>query len=333
MRVENNKKTINQNFQMLRGICALIVFFSHALNFFPLQWVESLSLTPLHLVFDGQCAVMVFFLLSGYLHYNNRESGLKSYLGVLKRKVLRIYPVHVLCIIVGYVLIMYFQSIDTSHAHSLMTSWATKFWTSEVTLKEVLCNALIVLPHDSDLINPPTWYLFTEVRMFIVMPLIIWAAKRMGYSLMYMLLIPSFFVQIPFLQYLFPFVLGASLHRNIDNINLNSQWKTSALVISGILLLDINNIIFIDNASVIVENIILSLQSLGVAMIILALAKRSGTSTNVLTRMGDISYEFYIVHFLVVMSLSLLFPTAIIMLPLSFALSILIAKTLNRAIN
>ena len=58
------ERKLNYNIQYLRGICALVVFFSHALNIFKIDWVQYLMPTPFHFFFDGQWAVIFFFTLS-----------------------------------------------------------------------------------------------------------------------------------------------------------------------------------------------------------------------------------------------------------------------------
>ena len=54
-----------------------------------------------------------------------------------------------------------------------VTSWFSEFWRTDVSLKEFFGNALVLLPHNSDAINPPTWYLIYEVRMIVLIPLLV----------------------------------------------------------------------------------------------------------------------------------------------------------------
>ena len=60
---------MNKNIQALRGICAIIVFLSHSLHVNDIEWVISLHNSPLHFFFDGEVAVSVFFVISGFFYY------------------------------------------------------------------------------------------------------------------------------------------------------------------------------------------------------------------------------------------------------------------------
>lgn len=82
----------NLNIQCLRGICALVVFFSHALNIYDINWVQDIMSTPWHFFFDGQWAVVMFFALSGYYYYTERDLTLSTYLKGIRKKTLKIYP-------------------------------------------------------------------------------------------------------------------------------------------------------------------------------------------------------------------------------------------------
>ena len=63
------KNQLNLNIQGLKGIAAIVVFLSHALNMYKIPWVQNLMDTPMHLFFDGQCSVIVFLTISGFFYY------------------------------------------------------------------------------------------------------------------------------------------------------------------------------------------------------------------------------------------------------------------------
>lgn len=73
----------NLSIQGLRGIAALIVFFSHALCFPNSDVIIKLKDSPLHLFFDGQIAVMIFIAISGFFYYKTSGPSLKTYMGRL----------------------------------------------------------------------------------------------------------------------------------------------------------------------------------------------------------------------------------------------------------
>lgn len=59
-------REVNLSIQGLKGVAALVVFFSHSLWMYDLNLVAMLSSTPWHIFWDGQCAVMIFFAISGF---------------------------------------------------------------------------------------------------------------------------------------------------------------------------------------------------------------------------------------------------------------------------
>lgn len=86
------ERKLNYNIQYLRGICALVVFFSHSLNIYKIEWVQQLMPTPFHFFFDGQWAVIFFFTLSGFYYYKEERFDVNKYLRGLAKKALKIYP-------------------------------------------------------------------------------------------------------------------------------------------------------------------------------------------------------------------------------------------------
>lgn len=66
----NNK---NLNIQALRGFCAVVVFFSHALHIYNCELIDSLDKTPFRFFYAGEVAVSIFFVLSGFFYYTENE--------------------------------------------------------------------------------------------------------------------------------------------------------------------------------------------------------------------------------------------------------------------
>lgn len=163
-----SENKLNYNIQYLRGICAIVVFFSHSLNIYKIGWVQSLMPTHFHFFFDGQWAVIFFFTLSGFYYYRETQFSVRGYIRGLVKKSLRIYPPHLLSLIIGWIMLTVYIKYGIYVDSNEMTAWASKFWQDNVSLKELLCNAMVLAPHNPDAINPPSWYLSPEVKMFIL---------------------------------------------------------------------------------------------------------------------------------------------------------------------
>ena len=67
--------------QGLKGIAALMVYFSHALCM-SISPLNHLNDTPLHIFYDGQIAVVIFIVISGFFYYKkDLKPSLLTYMG------------------------------------------------------------------------------------------------------------------------------------------------------------------------------------------------------------------------------------------------------------
>ena len=167
------KNQLNLNIQGLKGIAAIVVFLSHALNMYKISWVQDFMNTPMHLFFDGQCSVIIFLTLSGFFYY--KAGKLKAldyhYMEGLKKKIIRIYPQYIICIIVGTILCNIL--CICSYNEDLFTSWSSSFWTQPISMVQLISQIPIFVGLNPDLIDPPVWYLLYEVRAFFIIPIVV----------------------------------------------------------------------------------------------------------------------------------------------------------------
>jgi len=98
-----HKKTFNVNLEILRGFAALLVVFSHIIyhhKYFNSTYLPS---GVENLPRPGHIAVLIFFILSGYvigLNHKERLKGSNIFI-YLKKRFLRIYPIYFLAILLG----------------------------------------------------------------------------------------------------------------------------------------------------------------------------------------------------------------------------------------
>ena len=69
----------NLAIQSLKGIAALVVVLSHTFSMVNNTVIASLHNTWVHLFFDGQCAVIVFFAITGFFSYKDRNINIKEF--------------------------------------------------------------------------------------------------------------------------------------------------------------------------------------------------------------------------------------------------------------
>ena len=121
--ITSQPKKINYNLEILRGFAGLIVVFHHIIfhnkyfdpNFFPsvLRAFEP----------PGHFAVLIFFVLSGYVigaSHPERLAG-KNILIYLKKRFVRIYPIYFIAVLLGLIVSIDHYSIPTILANFTLT--------------------------------------------------------------------------------------------------------------------------------------------------------------------------------------------------------------------
>lgn len=324
-------KKLNFNIQYLRGLCAMVVFFSHTLNIYKIEWVQHLMPTPFHFFFDGQWAVVFFFTLSGFYYYKDSSFSIKGYWHSIVRKSFKIYPPHLISLIVGYTILMTYQRYGIQADSNELTRWASHFWCNDVSIKDFFCNAVVLLPHNPDAINPPSWYLTPEVKMFILMPLIVAVSNRSRNILNIFLLVISCFLMLPMISCVGPFVAGCLLHNYLQKNPNVKIGKLLAIVIAlaGCFLLNSRNIA--KSYSVDTQHAcFMMIQCMGaLCFIFLANVLKFKRQFRTLLFLGNISYEIYIIHFVVLMSIAPWIPNHTLFVFLCLSITLFVSYWMN----
>ena len=321
------EKKLNLNIQGLRGVCALMVFSGHAFGVYALPWLTAISDTPFYLPWDGHAAVMMFFALSGYFYYNNRLLSVGGYLRKIGRRMLRLLPPYWLSIALGAVLCNAFLFYGFREGTEV-SPWFSGFWTDSVTLSRFLREASVLLMQDvpsETYINPNAWYLIVDFKMMLVMPLLVFGLNKTQWWLCFPLLL--FFLVSGKGLYLAVYLAGAALHHWQESVRqlLRHRADAWAALIAGLLLWDYPH--WADAAHVRIYADIT--QSLGALLLLGLVATRSEPiwlGHKALVWVGNISYEFYILHFLVLAILQPFVASPFLFIILSFLLSLCMAR-------
>lgn len=161
----------------LRLLAASVVLLQHLQLMFGLPLPRWLLKGPL----DAAGAVMLFFVLSGYVLAGSLSSeitGWRSYVRFGIRRVLRIYPLYWIALLLGFAILAWLRSRPhfvqppEMPVHFLAAEgWQWPQWLLQTTL---------VLPAmDANFAIPPVWTLMTEARVAAVFPLLAWALLRL----------------------------------------------------------------------------------------------------------------------------------------------------------
>jgi peptidoglycan/LPS O-acetylase OafA/YrhL len=131
--------------------------------------IGALTYTPLHLLWDGQEAVILFFVLSGFVlalpTFNGKGAFYPSY---LVRRFFRIYVPYLVVVSFSAVLLLFSLS---KHPMPGTSDWFALMWTHALHPQEYL-NDIFMRVRQLDNVDGPAWSLSYEMRISIFFPLI-----------------------------------------------------------------------------------------------------------------------------------------------------------------
>ena len=176
----------------LRGLAALAVMVGHFLMVFTpivqntsgLGFLEYplnlLKYTPLHAVWGGHEAVIMFFLLSGFVlslpFFHNRQQTYAKY--VIKR-ICRIYIPFLVAL---FIAIMMREAVYVSKLTDL-TSYYNNLWVIPPDSSSIIHHLLFVGNYNTTRYDPILWTLVHEMRISLLFPFIMFAIVKGGWKI------------------------------------------------------------------------------------------------------------------------------------------------------
>lgn len=202
------KKKHYQEIDSLRGLAAISVSLHHYFFVLPVIRVDTsanndffivnlLKYSPLRFFWAGNEAVILFFVISGYVlslpfFYSKNQF---SYPRFLIKRFFRIYMPYYLAILLAILLKILFYK---GHIAGL-SEWFNGVWQNQVTPQLVLQHLLLVFKFDYGVLDPILWTLAIEMRISLIFPVIICLVKKTSWLI-------SVFVGLSF-SYIFFFWL------------------------------------------------------------------------------------------------------------------------------
>lgn len=169
-----------ESLDSIRGLASLAVVIHHTLLVLPLFFltndhekvestlVNAFSYTPLHMIWGGHEAVMLFFILSGFVlslpFYANKNSPYPHY--IIKR-ICRIYIPYILSMGISIFLFIVITTVDINS----LSDFFKYQWSHPVSFLSVF-SYLFMLDYDNFNINGVTWSLIHEMRISFIFPFI-----------------------------------------------------------------------------------------------------------------------------------------------------------------
>jgi len=345
---KNNNRI--ESLDSLRGLASFSVVIHHSMLIFPVfylahnhevnnSFVNLLTNTPLHTVWAGHEAVLLFFILSGFVlslpFFNNRYTNYPQY---LIKRFCRIYIPYISAVVISAVL---FILIDTEKINN-MSELFYGMWSHEISIISVISHVLM-LGYDALNLNGVTWSLVHEMRISIVFPFIMFFILRWNWKIIIkmgiistltpwaFLTVLSKFIENDITKYLLIsigdtfyyslfFIFGATLAKISPTVIKKTKAlkvKTKALLFASFLLLynfewiffGFGSLKYIDSTIIsqlvaIIIDMVIAISILLLFTLTISLQKFDKLLNNIiLLKLGKISYSLYLTHIIVLLSM------------------------------
>jgi peptidoglycan/LPS O-acetylase OafA/YrhL len=306
----------------LRGVAALTVVLHHFSRICPAGVIHLLIRTPLRLLIAGEQAVILFFLLSGFvltLPYKKKIS--LGYGPFLVKRVCRIYLPYLGALALAILCDLIFPGHGPYSNY-----WINYTWSEPVTVHLVLQHVLFLGNYDWAQFNTAFWSLVYEMRISLIFPFIAAAVLRLRTTWVIVCAVMMSLASVPValfvsnvlhlgtlnaelqntltLHYAAFFIIGSALAKHLHAI---SRWYSRlTLVHAATLALAAVLLYGFSNASSLVQRLSIPealynwpVAAGGVMLIILAINSRpfhvilTGRTIHYL---GERSYSLYLMH-------------------------------------
>ncbi|MFB0494227.1 peptidoglycan/LPS O-acetylase OafA/YrhL [Mucilaginibacter sp. OAE612] len=331
------------------------------------KWAYILTYTPLAFFKAGNEAVVFFFILSGFVLSGtlfNRVNYLlfKQY---LVKRFFRLWVPFIIVIVLSIILRKLFYTPGIN-SHPEISFWFKKMWEHPVSVINFI--KFLFLQGGTHNVDTTLWSLIIEIKISILLPLFILLMDRLnnGYKNAVFLIVvilvshfsfsllsdnPKIIYDAKVLHYVSPFILGAYLNKYlkfwVNKINNYSNLSACVLFFIMVILYCIDGLKhFIEPVPAlyyIVDSISYEVQMFAsLAFIILSFHSvfQRRLLHSIWLRLGQISYSLYLIHPLLLLSVTYLllqkwqlFEIWVLLIPLTLGLSYVFYRYVETPIN
>lgn len=312
----------------LRGIAAVTVVLCHLLPLGKFGIINKLDQTPFHLFWAGHEAVILFFILSGFVlslpYYNEFKKPV--YKDYLIRRICRIYVPYTISVLLAIVCMKKFYSID----FFMLSGWFDK----PISIQLLLNHFVLLTEFDSYRFNMVIWSLVHEMRISIIFPFLVYLIIKYSWkrnvilsvtgSIIFYVLYVLFLKFLNYdatkmqssylysLHYIAFFTVGALLAKNKEYFNRlyakMSRLLKIALLGTGVMAYTYNWWFFNDVSLFHILIINDWFIAIGAVIFIVFCLNSSTVSSVILLKpihfVGKISYSLYLYHLIVGLSVA-----------------------------
>lgn len=293
--------------ESVRGCAAIAVAMTHCFAIFPYAKdehpLQSAWQVVVHIMFQGTSALITFFVISGYvlsISLDRSETTFRNVLIFYMRRIYRIFPAHIVWMFIALGMLLVFY---TPGQIPTADGWFNDMNSGPMNIMIFVLNLALVITS----LIPGEWTLTLELLVYLIYPLMYVINRRGGVPgnllLLVLLLACSYmYGEIRLLHYLVAFYFGLAApplyKRFIERI---SDRTGTILLWTSIFLLLVFPIMTIKLKF---ATLIVQLLTGGFIIFSCIYMKRDRALFRFLDgtriqRMGQISYSFYISHFLI----------------------------------
>lgn len=297
----------------LRGVAALIVFFSHFVGFIKVNpFITNLQHSPFRILWHGEGAVYLFFVLSGLVLSKSLIRKKQPFSSYIVKRIFRIYPAYYFSIFLSIVLIHFYEPNNMKG----LSEWAQTFWLNPFNLETIGKHLVLIYNLNTRLLNPVIWTLVVEMKMSLFIPFFIFLMQKikLKYAELYLLglsfllsLIFQFFFFLP--HFILGFVLAFNFEKLSSQINFLNKISQVLLISMSVFFFGIRY--FVPHSLSIPENIFIYISSLGSFLLIIFCSEikflKKFLSSKLFIFLGETSYSFYLLHLPILLFVSSIF--------------------------
>lgn len=343
----------------MRGLAALTVVFHHLLASTPEMWAvyegKPLSTAamllghgPLHLLWGGGEAVIVFFVLSGFvLSIPFWDGKPVAYLPFAVRRMCRLYPTYIVAVIIGFLAL----AAVSQYGLPGKSTWFGLYWAKPGSMEAFVDHLWVLASPRYNYVDPVIWSLAVEIQVSLAFPFLIACMRRAGwlavplalalsYAGLYLLAaLPAAGDVLKSLLFTLGnawlFVLGAELARNRVRIQRWAQASPASLRwLVLVVALALFNLRW-QGGSALANGLLIPLGSAGLVAACAYFGElRPLLGSPPVQWLGKVSYSLYLIHFIVLFSLThLLHPSSlalVLMIPASLAAAAFLHAAIER---
>ncbi|HDR3887463.1 TPA: acyltransferase [Bacillus cereus] len=330
----------------IRGLAALTVVFGHFCLMLP-SLPNSIKFSPLRFLWAGGEAVIVFYVLSGFVLSMALYHSKTNYWGYLIKRFVRIYIPYYFWIIITFALFILFSPYEVAG----LRDWFYDRWQGSITKIDIINHIVLLNNFFTENYNPVIWSLAQEMRISIVFPLLFLLFYKLSWKKTILIAL-SFSLISVFLNMLHIGKAEGFYNGYADTLHFTSMFMVGMLLFKHQekLIYLYRNMKKINKGFLIALGIILYLYSIliyglsrndttfllkdwgvviGVSIfIIMAMSNlkvKAFLNKSVFVYLGEISYSIYLCHFPIMMVLFKLLYTKI---PIFFLLTLCMTMTI-----